>query len=41
MELKDNQAALIMESSKDGEIKVNVAFGNVDDLLVKYAKPLH
>ncbi len=32
MELKDNQAALIIEASKDGEIKVDVAFGNVDGL---------
>jgi len=32
MELKENQAALILETSEDGEINVNVASGDVDGL---------
>jgi hypothetical protein len=32
MELKQNQSALILETSKDGEITVNVASGDIDGL---------
>lgn len=32
MELKHNQSALILETSEDGEITVNVASGDIDGL---------
>ncbi len=32
MELKNNQSALILEASEEGEITVNVASGDIDGL---------
>lgn len=40
MELKENQAALVLEESEDGEISVNVAASDMDSLAGSFCRAI-